>query len=435
MLDGRRDLVQAQHVWDLGGSALTVDLIPHNEAERIAAVRRYDVLDTPPDGAFERITALAARLFRVPISIVSIVDTDRIWFKSHHGVDVEQIGREPGLCASAILQYEPWLVTDAKVDPRTLANALVAGEFGLCFYAGVPLTTRDGHNLGTLCVIDRQAREMTAEEVETLRDLASLVVDELELRLSARTTVSLEAELRHRAESVARTLQESLLPPQLPDVPGLDVEARYHVANREQVGGDFYDVVPDGAGCAAVVGDVCGKGTKAAALAGTARWTLRTVTLDAWTPSDALSRLNRVLVQGHNKPERYCTLAVAALRPREGGGADLTVALGGHPHPLIVRRNGAVEQVGETAPVVGWLAEAAFTDAVAELAPDDFVVMFTDGLLEAIAGHGSIDDAAVAQLLRPLAGRSAGEVADRLDAELPDGEFRDDTAFLVIRAV
>jgi GAF domain-containing protein len=88
----------------------------------------------------------------VPLSIVSIVDTYRIWCKSHHGVEVDQLDREPGLCASAILQRD-LARTDARVDPRTLANPLVAGEFGLRFYAGVPLTTRDGYNLGTLCVI------------------------------------------------------------------------------------------------------------------------------------------------------------------------------------------------------------------------------------------------------------------------------------------
>jgi phosphoserine phosphatase RsbU/P len=414
---------------------MNVDVIPHNEAERVAAVRRYDILDTPPDGAFERITALAARLFHVPISIVSIVDTDRIWFKSHHGLDATQIDREPGLCASAILGSEPWLVTDARVDPRTFANPLVAGEFGLRFYAGVPLTTHDGYNLGTLCVIDQQSRHVTDDELDTLWDLASLVMDELELRLSARRTVRLEAELRRRAEDVARTLQESLLPPELPEVPGLDIEARYHVANREQVGGDFYDVVPDGEGCAAVVGDACGKGTKAASLTGTARWTLRTIALGAWTPAEALGRLNHVLVGAHHHPQQYCTLALASIRPRQGAGAELTVALGGHPHPLVVRRGGAVERLGETAPVVGWWVEASFTDVAARLAPGDFMVMFTDGLLEAVAGRGSTDDTALQDLLGPLAGRSAAEVADQLDAELPDGELGDDAAFLVIRSV
>lgn len=161
-------------------------LLSGDEPMRLAAVRRYDVLDTPPDGAFDRITALAARHFDVPIAIVSIVDSDRIWFKSHHGLEIEQIGRDPGLCASAIFHDRPWIVEDAAVDPRTLANPLVAGEFGLRFYAGAPLTTRDGFNLGTLCVIDCEPRRLSSQESETLSDMAAIVMDELELRLATR---------------------------------------------------------------------------------------------------------------------------------------------------------------------------------------------------------------------------------------------------------
>lgn len=161
-----------------------------DEESRLEAVHRYDILDTPPDGAFDRITALAARIFGVPISIVSIVDHDRIWFKSHHGVDAEQIDRAPGLCASAVLQDDAWIVTDARVDPRTLDNPLVAGELGLRFYAGIPLRVRGGWNLGTLNVIDVEPRDVTADELDTLEDLASIVVDELELRLAAKETVA-----------------------------------------------------------------------------------------------------------------------------------------------------------------------------------------------------------------------------------------------------
>ena len=156
------------------------------ERQRLEAVRRYDVLDTPPDGAFERITRLASRLLRTPIAIVSIVDHDRIWFKSRYGLDVDEIGRDPGLCASAILQDEPWVIEDARRDPRSLSNPLVAGEFGLQFYAGAPLRTHDGHNLGTMCVIDREPRQFGARDRQTLEDLAAIVMDELELRLAAR---------------------------------------------------------------------------------------------------------------------------------------------------------------------------------------------------------------------------------------------------------
>jgi GAF domain-containing protein len=161
-------------------------ILPSDEATRLAAVRSYDVLDTPPDGAFDRITALAARLFDVPVAIVSIVDFDRIWFKSHHGLEISEIGRDAGLCASAILGGEPWVVDDAPFDPRAMTNPLVAGDFGLRFYAGVPLTTADGHNLGTLCVLDYEPRETSAEELQTLSDLAAMVMSELELRLELR---------------------------------------------------------------------------------------------------------------------------------------------------------------------------------------------------------------------------------------------------------
>jgi GAF domain-containing protein len=171
-------------------------LIPPNEQERLAAVQRYEVLDTPPDGAFDRITRLASTVLEMPISIVSLVDHDRIWFKSAAGLEgVQQIDREPGLCASAILADEPWIVEDARNDPRALANPLVAGEFGLQFYAGSQLRTHDGFNLGTLCVIDRQPRSLTEEQRRVLDDLASLVVDELELRLHARLIARRATEL------------------------------------------------------------------------------------------------------------------------------------------------------------------------------------------------------------------------------------------------
>lgn len=202
-------------------------LIPENERERLEAVRRYDVLDTPPDGAFDRITALAARLFDVPVSIISVVDHDRIWFKSHHGLDVEEIGRDPGLCASAVCQLDPWIVTDAKVDVRTLANPLVAGELGLRFYFGVPLTTSDGFNLGTLNVIGFEPREVTDAEVETLQDLAAVVMDELELRLDARRQLQ---ERRRRALELNDAVVQGLALAQLALEAGRPDEARGAVA-------------------------------------------------------------------------------------------------------------------------------------------------------------------------------------------------------------
>lgn len=186
-------------------------IIPSVEPQRMAAVKRYEILDTPADGAFDRITAIAARRFGVPISIVSIVDNDRIWFKSHHGLGVQQIDREPGLCASAILSNDAHIILDASKDPRSLANPLVAGEFGLRFYAGVPLTTSDGFNLGTLCVIDKEPRPITEEQILDLKDLASLVMDQLEFRLSALRALAKADKSLTQANLLAREIDHRVM--------------------------------------------------------------------------------------------------------------------------------------------------------------------------------------------------------------------------------
>lgn len=169
---------------------LSLNTASDNEAARLAAVRRYEILDTPPDGTFDRIAMIAADLIGVPIAIISIVDEDRIWFKAHHGLEIDQIGRAPGLCASAILHDAAWIVADARKDIRALANPLVAGDFGLQFYAGIPLKTNEGYNLGTLCVIDREPRKVTDHQLSQLKNLAATVMDHLELRLAAGRAIS-----------------------------------------------------------------------------------------------------------------------------------------------------------------------------------------------------------------------------------------------------
>ncbi len=165
------------------------------ENKRLAELERFEILDTPSDGAFDNISALAAYILKTPIAIVSLVDKNRIWFKSHHGLDVNQIDREPGLCSSAIMDDRAYIVRDAKVDPRTLSNSLVAGEFGLQFYAGVPLKTSNNYNLGTLCVIDFEPREITQEEIGLLEKMATLVMDQMEHRLAGRKIADLHQEL------------------------------------------------------------------------------------------------------------------------------------------------------------------------------------------------------------------------------------------------
>lgn len=167
------------------------------ESNRINALKKLEILDTPPDGNFDKITKMAAQLLDMPIAIVTLVDIDRIWFKSRYGLDALEIGRDLGLCASAILSDGLYLVEDAKNDIRALANPLVAGDFGLRFYAAVPIKTKDGYNLGTLCVIDKKPRRLEKAKKELLQNLADLVMDQMDLRMDARRAIKYQHQIMY----------------------------------------------------------------------------------------------------------------------------------------------------------------------------------------------------------------------------------------------
>lgn len=156
------------------------------ERRRIEALKRYKVLDTPVDGCYDEITSLASKIFDVPIAIITLVDTDRIWFKSSYGIDIEEITRDPGLCSSAIMSNQVYIVENARVDPRTMANPLVAGVMGLQFYAAAPLTSSDGYNLGTICILDKNPRILNGKEASILLHLSRIVMDHFEVKLQAR---------------------------------------------------------------------------------------------------------------------------------------------------------------------------------------------------------------------------------------------------------
>ncbi len=162
-----------------------IALPPIDEAKRLEAVRRYDILDTAPEGAFDRITALAARAVGAPIALVGIAEEDRIWFKSKHGTDLQEFPRMRS--SDGVEPQRFWVINDATADPLMAQHPLVAGEFGMRFCAVVPLVSPDSQVLGMLAVIDVVPREITDEQIATLEDLAGIVVDELELRIGART--------------------------------------------------------------------------------------------------------------------------------------------------------------------------------------------------------------------------------------------------------
>ena len=159
--------------------------IPINERERLDELHRLDILDTPPDEFFDRLTRLAAKACDSPIALISLIDGDRQWFKSRVGLDAQQTPREEAFCAHTILGTEPLVVEDAATDPRFAANALVLSDPHIRFYAAAPLITTRGFAIGSLCVIDRRPRTLGADQIMTLRLLAVQVVQQLELRLAA----------------------------------------------------------------------------------------------------------------------------------------------------------------------------------------------------------------------------------------------------------
>ncbi|QEO09773.1 serine/threonine protein kinase [Protaetiibacter larvae] len=164
--------------------------VPIEEPARMNAVRRYEAFADPSPEAFDRITALARRICDTPVSIVSIVEHDVIRFLSHPGTALTELPREDGLCSSIVFHDEPWVIENALLDPRSADNQLVTGELQVRFYAGVPLKSPDGYNIGVLSVADFVSRTLTDAQLASLSDLAALVTDEFELQVASKSLVS-----------------------------------------------------------------------------------------------------------------------------------------------------------------------------------------------------------------------------------------------------
>jgi PAS domain S-box-containing protein len=345
-------------------------------------------------------------------------------YRRRYPMRVDDPGDVSAVIASGVAEIVPEVTAEmlAQDVPDPERRAMVS-ELGLRSTMIVPLVAR-GRALGAITFASAESGRVFGED-----DL------ELAQELARRAALAIDnSRLYEERSHIARTLQRTLLPRRLPEIPGLQVAAFYQSAGvtQTEVGGDFYDVFEaEGGAWGVVVGDVCGKGVEAAALTGMSRHTLRASALREPSPSRVLEDLNGVLLREDG--ERFCTVALGRIE-RSYAGVRLTVACGGHPSPLVVRRDGGIATVGAPGSLLGVFEDVSLEDRVVELEAGDRAVFYTDGLVD--SRHPTpLDEAGLRRLAASDAEGTAQETVDRLGDAVadPSGEAPDDVCILVIR--
>jgi serine phosphatase RsbU (regulator of sigma subunit) len=272
---------------------------------------------------------------------------------------------------------------------------------------------------------------LTKEAGRTFGPQDIAVADEIAFRAgSALDNALLYAEHTY----ISKTLQRSLLPPHLPDIPEIDVGARYSAAGEGyEVGGDFYDVFETGRDeWAVVVGDVCGKGADAAATTALARHTIRAAAMEARRPRRVLATLNEAMLRANT---RFCTVVYARMKLFDGF-VRVTVASGGHPLPVVLRRDGRLEPLGTPGTLLGTFADPQLAEERADLDPGDMVVLYTDGVTEARSGGRFFGEERLKEVIASCRGLSADEAAETIEEAalgFQGGTARDDIAVVVLK--
>jgi PAS domain S-box-containing protein len=340
------------------------------------------------------------------------------------------------------LDYRETLREVARLAVPELADwcaiDLVAGD-RLERVAVEPVDRDPGHAVihAPMRLRDRELGAITFASIESGRrfdahDVA--IAEDLALRAAAAVE---NARLYATRSAIAQTLQTSLLPPVLPELPGLEIAAAYHAAGEgHEVGGDFYDVFSTAEDqWYAVIGDVCGKGAEAAAVTALARYTIRAAAVRRRSPSAILRWLSDAMLQQDEASGRFCTIACAHLDLARSP-ARVTIACGGHPLPLVLRAGGGAEEVGVPGTLLGLIADPEIQDRSTELGEGDALVLYTDGLTEAGAPYHVWAPAELTAAAARVVDRPATDVVEHLLAQAigPVPAPRDDIAVLAVRA-
>jgi len=304
--------------------------------------------------------------------------------------------------------------------------AQALAELGLRSSMIIPLKAR-GRTLGAMLLAAAESGRRFGH-----RDLA------LAEELGGRIALAMDnARLYKERADTARMLQASLLPPEPPSVPGLELAACYRAAGEgNEVGGDFYDVFPTGGDSWGIfLGDVCGKGPAAAAVTALARYTLRAAALHASEPSGVLRGLNDAMLRQH-KGDEFCTAAYVRIDGIEPERVRLTLAVAGHPPPVIVREGGAVEPIRDRGTLLGVVDDPVIDDVGVTLGRGDVLLLYTDGVTEARVRHWELGEEGLISLLGASAGSSPREIVEAIEetvVRLQGGEPRDDIALIALR--
>lgn len=341
-----------------------VELIPEtateDEHKRLASLASTELLDSPSEESFDRITRLAQQLFGVSTATVSLVADDRQFLKSLAGSLDRVIPRADAFCAHTIKTPDTLVVEDARQDDRFRSNPLVVGQPNIRFYAGQPLQGPGGWNIGTLCLIDQQPRTFTPEQQHIFRDLAAITQREINVR----------ADMRNAA-----TIQRAHQPAPLDHIPGYEVHALSRPAG--DLSGDFYDWQVCGHHLRFTVADVMGKGTGPAILAATVQSRLRSAA--GIEPGNTLTTVSNGLDEDLALDDVFVTAFLADVDTATGA---VRYSDAGHSIAHHIRAGGTISQLPASGPPLGIIPDHEWETGNLVLEPGDCLMVPSDGLLE-----------------------------------------------------
>ncbi|HEY3675623.1 MAG TPA: GAF domain-containing SpoIIE family protein phosphatase [Candidatus Tumulicola sp.] len=406
------------------------------EPARLQAVFASGLLDSERESAFDDLTALAATVIGVPFAFATVVDSERSFWKSAFGIPPDgphQNTVEESFCQYVVRSQGEVVVFDAAIDERTRTNSSVR-SMGVRAWAGVPLRGPSGEVLGSFCAVDTVPKKWTQEDLDVLRTLARSASREVALR----SAVNEEHEARLRAELLAHTLQQSLLPPTLTQVEGLDIGACFQPAGHGlELGGDFYDVFQSGGDVwTFVIGDVCGKGIDAARIATLARYTVGAGAMRTQDPSQVLAWLHETLIARATSSDRFLTAIVGYLR-LDDDGCNILLANGGHVPAIVRRANGDIETLHAPGTIVGSFVPFSSSPVKLRLRTGDSIVLYTDGVSEARCNGIMFGEDAVRSVVAAISdANSSVELTRRLvetALAYEGGTAQDDMAVLALK--